>query len=896
MLAAGDDEGTLRLWNVETGQLKVSFKGHTLAIRSVAFSPDDKTLLSGSADRTARLWDVVTGQELLVLKGHKSPVMLVAFAPDGKRVATASGAEVKLWLAATEPEATAFRGELDPDDPDSPRTMNNWGDRLGEIHQPQEAEIAYRKARARLEKLAAALEGTPDCRLELAYCLLAPTLMTDPPPAAAPSGRQFAEIWRTLPADRQFRLGKRFLSSGYTLRTAGRFQEALRVYQQLTELMPSDPVVWHQLGHTHQQSDQPEKAIAAYSRAIDVDPKNMPSWNNRGSNYYNLRQFDKAITDFRQAIALDPNEPAPHINLGNALRAQGKSNDAIAAYRQGLKALGSDDPKALDIQRALVKTYQSLGNLPEVIGLLEQICDHRLEKFGPNHADTLQSMNELGVAFWRAKQLDRSISLFEETVRLMRANLPPDDPTTYTSIANLGVNYRDAGRLRDAIPQLEEVIEWARKQPARVANQFAWVTGALSETYEQDQQFAKAEPLRREGLQRARQQFGNTDPRTAGPLALLGLNLLRQRKYAEAEPLLRDCLGLREKAEPDVWTTFNARSMLGGSLLGQKKYAEAEPLLRQGYEGMKQREAKIPPLGKPRLRETVERLVQLYDDWGQPEKSAEWRKKLAQEEREIASFKKAFELKGKATEGNPNAVEQKPSDPERWLRRAHLRARRGDWEGARQDFVEVINLRPNDLVLLGRIAGFYLRNNRGQDAAEVYDRAIEKSPSNAALKARRRQLQPGVVAVWNFDAGSEDWGSPHQCTVSASGGVLHIQTTGDDPWVIVPVAAPAGWKELTLHVRTDRECQAQLFWARQRTPDFAEERSVLFDVKPGKGEWTQVKVRFRADTALTALRLDPVEGRKVRWEIDAATLANVAPPAEVTARGPCGFSAPRRGN
>jgi tetratricopeptide (TPR) repeat protein len=645
--------------------------------------------------------------------------------------------------------------------------------------------------------------------------------------------------------------------------------------------MPSDPAVWQRLGETYRKSDQPEKAIAAYSRAIDVDPRDALSWNNRGSNYYTLRQLDKAITDYRQAIALDPNEPACHINLGNALRAQGKPNDAITAYRQGLKVLDPDDPKAPDIRRALLDMYRSLGNLPEAIALLEGICDHRLEKFGPKHADTLQSISELGVAFWRARQLDRSIPLLEETVRLMRANLPPDDPTTYTSIANLGVNYRDAGRLRDAIPRLEEVVEWARKQPAPVANSFAWVTGALAETYEQDQQFAKAEWLRREALQRARQQFGDTDPRTAGPLALLGLNLLRQRKYAEAEPLLRDCLGLREKAEPDAWSTFNAQSMLGGSLLGQKKYAEAEPLLRQGYEGMKQREAKIPPAGKPRLGEAVERLVQLYDDWEQPEKSAPWRKELAQEkESEIAARKKAFEVKGKAAEGNPNAAEQKPSDPEHWVRRAQLRARRGDWEGARQGFVEVINLRPDDLVLLGRIAGFYLRNNRGQEAAGVYNRAIEKSPSNAALKARRGQLQPGVVAVWNFDAGTEDWGSPHaQCTVSASDGALHIRTTGADPSVIVPVAAPAGWKELTLHVRTNQECQAQLFWATVRTADFAEERFVRFTVKPGREEWAEVKVRFRPDSALTALRLDPVdypEG-EVHWEIDAATLANIAP-------------------
>ena len=45
---------------------------------------------------------------------------------------------------------------------------------------------------------------------------------------------------------------------------------------------------------------------------------------------------------------------------------------------------------------------------------------------------------------------------------------------------------------------------------------------------------------------------------------------------------------------------------MGATLLGQKKYAEAEPLLLAGYEGMKQREAKIPAAGKIRLRDVCE--------------------------------------------------------------------------------------------------------------------------------------------------------------------------------------------------------------------------------------------------------------------------------------------------
>jgi hypothetical protein len=172
-------------------------------------------------------------------------------------------------------------------------------------------------------------------------------------------------------------------------------------------------------------------------------------------------------------------------------------------------------------------------------------------------------------------------------------------------------------------------MEWARQHHTPEANYVATIAGALVDTYEQDQQFAKAEPFRREAVQRARQQFGDTDPRTAAPLARLGSNLLQQGKFADAEPLLRDCLAFRERAEPDVWTTFNVRSMLGGCLVGQKKYADAEPLLQQGYEGMKQRETKIPPQGKVRLTEALERLVQLYDVWDKPDQAMKWRNELA---------------------------------------------------------------------------------------------------------------------------------------------------------------------------------------------------------------------------------------------------------------------------
>src|SRR6185437_16004372 len=112
----------------------------------------------------------------------------------------------------------------------------------------------------------------------------------------------------------------------------------------------------------------------------------------------------------------------------------------------------------------------------------------------------------------------------------------------------------------------------------------------------------------------------------ASALAVRGSRLLSQKKPLEAEPKLRECLDIRQRIQPDDWTTFDAKSMLGEALLDQKKYADAEPLLLSGYEGLKQHEAKIPSQEKVHRTKALERLVQLYEAWGKNDKAAKWRK------------------------------------------------------------------------------------------------------------------------------------------------------------------------------------------------------------------------------------------------------------------------------
>ncbi|MFZ1681431.1 MAG: NACHT domain-containing protein [Rhizobiaceae bacterium] len=98
----GSGDNTARLWEAATGKELCRFKGHGDSVIAVAFSPDGRTVLTGSDDNTARLWEAATGKELRRFEGHDGSVTAAAFSPDGRTVLTGSGDKTaRLWEAAT---------------------------------------------------------------------------------------------------------------------------------------------------------------------------------------------------------------------------------------------------------------------------------------------------------------------------------------------------------------------------------------------------------------------------------------------------------------------------------------------------------------------------------------------------------------------------------------------------------------------------------------------------------------------------------------------------------------------------------------------------------------------------------------------------------------------------
>jgi hypothetical protein len=104
--------GGATIWDAETAEPLQRLEGHTATICSIAWSPDDSLVATGSTDRTARIWRSDSGECLRVLRGHSAQINGVAFSGDGRRLLTGSlDRTARLWDVWTGESIAAVSGK-----------------------------------------------------------------------------------------------------------------------------------------------------------------------------------------------------------------------------------------------------------------------------------------------------------------------------------------------------------------------------------------------------------------------------------------------------------------------------------------------------------------------------------------------------------------------------------------------------------------------------------------------------------------------------------------------------------------------------------------------------------------------------------------------------------------
>ena len=333
--------------------------------------------------------------------------------------------------------------------------------------------------------------------------------------------------------------------------------------------------------------------------------------------------------------------------------------------------------KELASKQELANEMRDLGNSKQAEPLYWDVLETRRQLLGDEHPDVATTLSELGVALWSREAYADAEPLHRMALAMRRKLLGDEHVDVATSLYNLGLLLVDTERYAEAEPVLREALAIRRKllgdEHEYTIRTAASLGGILRKAGELNE--AEVEAMLRETLEGFRVALGEDHPSVGFARCRLGAYLTDLGRYDEAERELLEALRLLTAHyltddHPAVAPTFNPlatlyeawgrpeeatqwleelesirrwrlettlaergaedfdtgrpRGELGKCLTRMARYAEAEEQVLEAHRVLD------AAVGDDHIRtiRAVRALVDLYEAWGKPAETADWRARL----------------------------------------------------------------------------------------------------------------------------------------------------------------------------------------------------------------------------------------------------------------------------
>jgi len=195
-------------------------------------------------------------------------------------------------------------------------------------------------------------------------------------------------------------------NKGFTLRMAGRQEEARTVFNRLIQISPHTPGVHLQLGLIAVQSGELTRALTLFTQATRLHPFSSEAWFELGVTMFGLGRFREAKEALQHGSVFDPENPAIWDQIGLCCQREGELKEALRSFDRALEISPED-------QQVLYHRARVLEQMGDRTG--EITCYDELIRISP---ETVYPWLKKGLALMLNEEYERSLSCFSIAAKL----------------------------------------------------------------------------------------------------------------------------------------------------------------------------------------------------------------------------------------------------------------------------------------------------------------------------------------------------------------------------------------------------------------------------------------------------------------------------------------------
>jgi len=228
------------------------------------------------------------------------------------------------------------------------------------------------------------------------------------------------------------------LATAFDLHQAGRFQEAIELYNQILPSQQDNAQLLYLLGTANLQTARREQGIEQLRRSLALSPQNPAAHNNIGVALKELKRLEEALANFDEALALAPDFADAYNNRGDVLRDLNRTDEALASL-----------DKALALNPGHAGAYNNRGNvLRDLKRLQDAIASYDgALAFKPDNAS---AHNNRGVALRDLMRTDEALASFDKALAI--------SPNYAAAYNNRGVVLQELRRPHEALVSFDNAL------------------------------------------------------------------------------------------------------------------------------------------------------------------------------------------------------------------------------------------------------------------------------------------------------------------------------------------------------------------------------------------------------------------------------------------------------